>query len=191
VHRAPLEVIRAVTGFGVVRDVVVVFRRPPERTAARVLAGAERVVVLEGVVNPVNVGMLVRTAAALGVDATLLGAGSADPLSRRAVRGSMGAVFTHPWARVAAPPEGLAPLRERGFLVLALTPAPGAVPLEEAMGAAKGRVAVMLGTEGRGLTPAAVAAADLAVAVPMRGGVDSLNVAAAAAIAVYALTRGR
>jgi tRNA G18 (ribose-2'-O)-methylase SpoU len=191
VLRADADLIRRVTGLGVVREAITLFARPPERTAVDVLAGASRVTVLEGVANPVNVGVLIRTAAALGVDATLVAPGTADPLYRRAVRGSMGAVLTHPWARIPALPGGLAPLRARGFAVLALTPDPAAVPLGAALAGAGPRVALLLGSEGEGLTPAAIAAADVRTGIPMHGGVDSLNVAAAAAIAVHALTTGR
>lgn len=183
------SLVREVTGLGVVREVLGLFERPPARHLGDVLDGALRVVVLEGIANPVNLGVLVRTAAALGMDATLLDPASTDPLYRRAVRGSMGAVLTHPTARLEALPEGLAPLRERGFRILALTPARDAVPLDEVVPAPGERVALLLGSEGPGLSAAAMAAADARVVIPMAGGVDSLNVAAAAAVACHRLGR--
>jgi tRNA G18 (ribose-2'-O)-methylase SpoU len=181
--------VRAVTGLGVVREVIGLFARPPARTPEEVLSCARRVMVLEGVANPVNLGVLVRTAAALGIDATLLDPSSSDPLYRRAVRGSMGAVLTHPIARTGALPGGLGPLRDRGFRVVALTPASDAVPLDAVAPGPDERVALMLGAEGAGLTPGAIAAADVRVVIPMAGGVDSLNVAAAAAVACHRLGR--
>lgn len=183
------SLVRQVTGLGVVREVLGLFERPPVRTPEAVLDGARRVVVLEGIANPVNLGVLVRTAAALGMDATLVDPACTDPLYRRAVRGSMGAVLTHPIAPIAAIPDGLAQLRDRGFRVLALTPARDAVPLEEAVPPPDARVALLLGAEGPGLTAAAIAAADARVVIPMAGGVDSLNVAAAAAVACHRLGR--
>jgi len=190
VLRADPALLRAITGLGVVREVLGLFARPPERPPDAVLASARRVVVLERVVNPANLGAIIRTAAALGVDATLLGPGTTDPLYRRAVRASMGATLTHPWARLAALPEGLAPLRAAGFRVLALTPAADAVPVDAVRPAPGERLALLLGTEGPGLSAAALEAADARVAVPMApGAADSLNVAAAAAIACHVLLR--
>lgn len=181
--------VRDVTGLGVVREVLGLFARPAARAPEEVLAGARRVMVLEGIANPVNLGVLVRTAAALGIDATLVDPSSTDPLYRRAVRGSMGAVLTHPIARTGPLPAGLGVLRDRGFRVVALTPAPDAVPIHEVVPGPEDRLALMLGAEGTGLTPAAMAAADVRVVIPMAGGVDSLNVAAAAAVACHRLGR--
>lgn len=187
VYVAPVGVVSAVTRLGVVREVVGLFTRPPRRDMADVVRGARRVLVLEGVVNPVNMGTLLRTAAALGMDATLVGPGSVDPWYRRSLRGSMGAVLTHPWAHTGPFPDALHTLRAEGFRVLALTPAADAVPIGAVPVAAGDRVALLVGSEGPGLTPAAIQAADLRVAIPMRGGVDSLNVAGAAAIACHLL----
>jgi tRNA G18 (ribose-2'-O)-methylase SpoU len=184
-------VARDVTGLGVVREMIGLFARPAPRTVEEVVTGAARLLVLEAVVNPVNLGTLVRTAAALGVDGTLLGPGSVDPLYRRALRTSMGATLTHPTASTGPLAEALAELRARGIRVLALTPSPDAPAIEEEMGDALGPVALVLGSEGPGLTPEALAAADAAVRIPMHAGIDSLNVATAAAIALYLLTRGR
>jgi tRNA G18 (ribose-2'-O)-methylase SpoU len=153
--------------------------------AADVLPQARRVLVLEGVMNPSNVGTIIRSATALGVDATLIGPGSADPFGRRALRTSMGAALVHPWAITAEP---IADLRAHRFAVLALTPDADAVPLPEALARHRdGRVALMLGAEGPGLTPAVLAAADERVTIPMAPGVDSLNVAAAATVACWLL----
>jgi tRNA G18 (ribose-2'-O)-methylase SpoU len=133
-----------------------------------------------------NVGAVVRSAA-IGADAVLVTPRCADPLYRRAVRVSMGTVFQVPWTRISPWPDGIAGLREAGFVVAALTLTPDAVPLDEFAAAAPERLALVLGTEGDGLSAAATARADVAVRIPMAGGVDSLNVAAAAAVALWAL----
>ncbi len=180
------DAIQRLTGFGAMREMLGAFDRPPDPTAAEVLAAAARVLVLEGVANPSNVGTIIRSATALGVDATLLGPGSADPFGRRALRTSMGAALAHPWAITDDP---LADCRGHGFTILALTPAADAVPLPEALTAMPGgRIALMLGAEGPGLSPAVLDAADARVTIPMAAGVDSLNVAAAAAVACWLLS---
>jgi tRNA G18 (ribose-2'-O)-methylase SpoU len=191
VHVADLALIRAVTGLGVVREAIGVFARPAEHSAVALIAGARRVLVLEGVANPANLGVIIRSAAALGVDATLCDGSCSDPLYRRAVRGSMGAVLTHPWARLDAMPGGVDPLRRAGFAIVALVTDPDAGPLEVAVRDAGVRVALMLGAEGRGISPAGRAAADRQATIPMHPGVDSLNVGAAAAIACYVLANVR
>jgi tRNA G18 (ribose-2'-O)-methylase SpoU len=140
--------------------------------------------VLEGVGDHENLGSIFRNAAALGVDGVLLGPGCSDPLYRRAVRVSMGHVLRVPFGTVTDWPGGLHELRAEGFRVLALTPDATAVPLHEAVRAGQ-RTAVLLGSEGPGLTEEALAAADERVRIPMAGDVDSLNVATAAAIALY------
>src|SRR5262249_44635601 len=149
----------------------------------RLVAGARRLAVLEGVGDHENLGALFRNAAAFGVDGVLLGPGCADPLYRRSVRGSMGHVLAVPFARLEAWPGGLKWLRDQGFRVLAL-PRGATAPLTAQLGAA-GRVAVLLGSEGPGLTGEAIEAADAAVCVPMVNGVDSLNVATAGAVAFH------
>jgi tRNA G18 (ribose-2'-O)-methylase SpoU len=179
------EEIQRLTGFGAMREMLGAFDRPPDPAAADVLPTAHRVLVLEGVMNPSNVGTIIRSATALGVDATLVGPGSADPFGRRALRTSMGAALVHPWAITADP---VADLRAHGFALLALTPAPDAEPLAADSTALSGdRVALALGTEGQGLSDHMLAAADARVTIPMAPGVDSLNVAAAAAIACWVL----
>jgi tRNA G18 (ribose-2'-O)-methylase SpoU len=181
------ELIRRVSGLGVFREAVGIFTRPPEPEVPALVGAARRILVLEGVANPVNLGVIIRSAAALGVDCTLLDAGCTDPLYRRAVRGSMGAVLTHPWGRITALPAGLEVLRTAGFVVVALVTDRRAQPLATAVTAAGPRVALVLGTEGDGITDAGRGASDVLATVPMRGGVDSLNVGAAAAVACYLL----
>ncbi|MFI7609049.1 TrmH family RNA methyltransferase [Micromonospora sp. NPDC049366] len=189
VYAASPQVLQQATGFHVHRGVLASFRRKPLPTAAEVLADARRVVVLEDVNNHTNLGAIFRGAAALGVDAVLLSPTCADPLYRRSVRVSMGEVFAVPYAKLDRWPGGLDQVREAGFTVLAMTPAPDAVPMQRLTPAQRERAALLLGAEGPGLTAAAQAASDLRVVLPMRRGVDSLNVAAAAAVAFWELGR--
>jgi tRNA G18 (ribose-2'-O)-methylase SpoU len=189
VYAAPPDVLEKATGFHVHRGVLASFHRRPLPAVAEVLAVAQRVAVLEDVNNHTNLGAIFRGAAALGVDGVLLSPSCADPLYRRSVRVSMGEVFAIPYARLEPWPCALAQVRAAGFTVLALTPAADAVPLPELDGSARARPAVLLGAEGAGLSRAAMAASDLRVAIPMRQGVDSLNVAAAAAVAFWELVR--
>jgi tRNA G18 (ribose-2'-O)-methylase SpoU len=183
------EVAEAVTGFHVHRGALASLRRRPPLSVDEVLAGARSVVVLEDIVDHTNVGAVFRTAAALGVDAVLLSPRCADPLYRRAVKVGMGAVFSVPYARLEDWYDGLKSLRRRGFRVVALTPATDAVPLEDAVSA--DRVALVLGSEGHGLTHRWLTSADVRARIPMAPGVDSLNVAAAAAIGCYLLASSR
>jgi tRNA G18 (ribose-2'-O)-methylase SpoU len=179
-------VAESVTGFHVHRGALASLYRKPLPGVDEVLAGARSVMVLEDIVDHTNVGAILRTAAALGIDAVLLSPRCADPLYRRAVKVGMGAVFSLPYARLEDWYGGLQSLRDRGFTVVALTPAADAVPLEQVLDPARvDRVAVVLGSEGHGLTPRWLATADVRAQIPMAAGVDSLNVAAAAAIACY------
>ncbi len=189
VYLADEVVLRSVTGYDVHRGALAAVHRRTLPTPGELLAGSVRVVVLEGIVEPTNVGAVFRAAAALGMQAVLLDPRCADPLYRRAVKVSMGAVLTLPYARFARWPAGLDEVRAAGLTVLALTPAADAVDLAEVPAAATLACAVLLGTEGDGLTARAQAAADLRVRIPMAPGVDSLNVGAAAAVAFYALSR--
>ncbi|HJU98680.1 MAG TPA: RNA methyltransferase [Jiangellaceae bacterium] len=182
---APPQLVEAVTGFHVHRGALASLERRPLPSVADVLAGARRVVVLEDLVDHTNVGAVFRCAAAFGMDAVLLSPRCADPLYRRAVKVSMGTVFLLPYARMTHWYDGLAGLRAAEFQVAAMTPGHDAVPLADAVFAE--RVAVVLGTEGAGLSARWTSEADLRVAIPMRTGVDSLNVAAAAAVAFYVL----
>lgn len=189
VYLATQPALEAVTGYVVHRGALASMQRKALPAPAELLAGADRVVVLEDIVDPTNVGAVFRSAAALGMDGVLLDPHCADPLYRRAVKVSMGAVLTLPYARFARWPSGLDLVRAAGLSVLALTPAAGAVDLDELDAGLMARCALLLGTEGAGLSPAALAAADLRVRIPMARGVDSLNIAAAAAVAFWAVTR--
>lgn len=184
------DVIQQLTGLGVIREAVGIFARPVPSEYGNLVATSRRILVLEGVVNPVNLGHIVRSAAALGVDATLCDPRCCDPLYRRAIRGSMGAVFTHPWAYVPAFPDGIELLRAAGFFVIGLVATPDAPSLAEVCGELPQKVALVLGNEGHGLTASTLDVLDRTATVPMSGHVDSLNVGAAAAIACYELMRG-
>ena len=189
VYSASYDVLRELTGFNVHRGALAAFHRRPLPDVDAVLGGARRVVVLEDLVSHTNLGAVFRCAAALGIDAVVLSPSCADPLYRRAVRVSMGAVFTLPYARAESWPGVLAQVADRGFSVAAMTPAADAVELDHTHYGEDDRVAVLLGAEGPGLSPAVIAAADVRVRIPMAGGVDSLNVAAAAAVTFWVLGR--
>jgi tRNA G18 (ribose-2'-O)-methylase SpoU len=199
VYVAPLPVLEKLTGFHVHRGVLAAVHRRPELSLEELLAGFDgrpaprRICVLEELSNPTNLGAVFRSAAGLGIDAVLLAPTCGDPLYRRSVRTSMGEVFALPYARVPDWPDGLSRLREAGFRLLALTPADDAVPLDELSQAIDtgddARLALLLGAEGPGLTEQALTSADLRVRIPMAAGVDSLNVAAAAAVACWVIGR--
>jgi tRNA G18 (ribose-2'-O)-methylase SpoU len=192
VHRLDIEVFlagpavrRVVTGLGVLHPVVAVFRRPPRPSARELIDRCDRLVVLDGVDNPANVGSIVRNAAALGWDGLLLDHTSADPLARRALRVAMGTAFTLPHARSDRLGDVLGGLADRALV--ALTPDTDAADIAEL--ALTGRRAVLIGSERAGLSDALLAVATHRARIPMEGGVDSLNVAAATAIACYELRR--
>jgi tRNA G18 (ribose-2'-O)-methylase SpoU len=180
------DVLQSITGFHVHRGAIAAMHRPAPVEVAALVASARRLVVLEDVVDHTNVGAVFRSAAGIGADAVLVSPRCADPLYRRSVRVSMGTVFQVPWARLEPWPAGLRLLRAHGFAVAALTLTPSAVPLDDLAAHPPSRLVFVLGTEGDGLSDLALAEADLAVRIPMRGGVDSLNVAAAAAVALWA-----
>ena len=188
-YTANQDVLARLTGFHVHRGVLASFHRQPLRDAPEVLAAAARVVILEDVNNHTNLGAIFRGAAALGIDAVLLSPSCADPLYRRSVRVSMGAVFAVPYARLAPWPLALRDVREAGFAILALTPSDDGLPIQLLDAAHRGRPALLLGAEGPGLSVLALEASDATVVIPMRHGVDSLNVAAAAAVAFWELCR--
>lgn len=186
----PAEVAEQLTGYHVHRGALASMQRLPLPPVADLLESARRIVVLEDIVDHTNVGAIFRCVAALGFDAVLLAPRCADPLYRRSVKVSMGAVLAVPYTRLPDWRGGLAELRAAGFRLLALTPDPSAIPIGELARspAQSGKVALLLGGEGNGLSGRWLAAADQAVRIPMSRGVDSLNVAAAAAIACYLLS---
>jgi tRNA G18 (ribose-2'-O)-methylase SpoU len=179
-----------VTGFHVHRGALASLERRPLPPVAEVLDAARTVVVLEDIVDHTNVGAIFRSAAALGVDAVLLSPRCADPLYRRAIKVAMGAVFTLPYARLDDWYDGLPAVARAGFTTVALTLAPDAVPVEEAVAGLE-KVALVLGGEGHGLSPRWERSADRRAVIPMREGIDSLNVAAATAVACYVAARRR
>ncbi|MCL7379107.1 RNA methyltransferase [Streptomyces sp. 35G-GA-8] len=185
------ELAERVTGYHVHRGALASMARKPLPTVDEVLRTARRVAVMEAVNDHTNIGAIFRSAAALGMDAVLLSPDCADPLYRRSVKVSMGAVFSVPYARLDGWPRALDTVRAAGFPLLALTPDERAVPMDEAAPHRLERVALMLGAEGAGLSGPALGAADAWVRIPMAHGVDSLNVGAAAAVAFYAVTTGR
>ena len=183
---APADMLRAITGFHVHRGALAAFGRLPLTPFDRLMDTARRLLVVEDSNNPTNLGAVFRCAAALWMDGVVLSPGCADPLYRRCVRVSMGEVFALPYARLADWPGGLRRLGAAGYLLLALTPATGAEPLDAVVRSGlPDRVAVLLGAEGPGLSAGALAAAHHRVRIPMAAGVDSLNLAAAAAVACY------
>ena len=181
------ERVDALAGFHVHRGALASMRRPQPQDVADAVAGARRVVVVEDVVDHTNLGAIFRSAAGLGVDAVLLSPSCADPLYRRSIRVSMGTVFQVPWARFTQWPDGLRTLRAQGFTVAALALEDDSVTLRDFAASAPERVALVMGTEGDGLRQSTIAEADATVLIPMSHAVDSLNVAAATAVACYAL----
>ncbi|MDR2565964.1 MAG: RNA methyltransferase [Bifidobacteriaceae bacterium] len=186
VYVGPDDVLHQVTGFHVHRGAVAAMRRPALPAWLDLVAGARRICVVEDVVDHTNLGAIFRSAAGLGVDAVLATPRSADPLYRRSVRVSMGTVFQVPWTRIAPWPAALDTLKRDGWHVAALAPAADAVPLDQFAARLPARLALLLGTEGDGLTAHALELADSVVSIPMAAGVDSLNVAAASAVAFWA-----
>ncbi len=180
------DVLREITGFHVHRGALAAMARLPLPSAESLLLTARRVIVLEDVNSHTNLGAIFRCAAGLGMDAVLLTPSCADPLYRRSVRVSMGEVFAIPYARFASWPSGLQELASSGFELLALTPAASATPIDHLRAPDDAKLALLLGAEGPGLSPQALAAAR-PIRIPMSNGVDSLNVAAAAAVACYAV----
>ena len=194
VYTADRELLAGLTGFELTRGVLCAFRRPAPRSAEELCKEARRVAVLEGIVDSTNVGAIFRSAAALNMDAVLINPSCCDPLCRRAVRVSMGTVFQVPWAQLGETPadwpgQGLARLRAMGFKTAAMALSDRSVPIDDEALAAEPKLAIVLGTEGDGLAHATITACDYTVKIPMSHGVDSLNVAAASAVAFWQLGR--
>jgi tRNA G18 (ribose-2'-O)-methylase SpoU len=185
------ELLQSLTGFNVHRGALAAMHRPRLAPAGELVTGARLLVVLEDIVDHTNVGAIFRSVAALGADAVLVTPRCADPLYRRSVRVSMGTVLQVPWTRLPDWPHGADILHAQGFELAALTLAEQSISLADYVEHAPAKVALLLGTEGDGLSRAALRHADAAVTVPMEHGVDSLNVAAASAVALWALRNGR
>ena len=181
------DVIEQLTGFHLHRGALAAMQRPTLPSVGSLIADAGRVIVLEDVVDHTNVGAIFRSAAALGVDAVLITPRCADPLYRRSIRVSMGTVFQVPWTRIDPWPDGMGLLHDAGLTVAAMALSDDSVSLDDLEGAPPERLALVVGTEGDGLSHRTVADADLTLRIPMAGGVDSLNVAAASAVAMWAL----
>ena len=196
VYIAEEDCLKQLTGFPLTRGVLCAMRRPPLPEAAELLKDATRVVVLEDVMNPTNLGAIFRSAAAMGMDAVLLTPASTDPLYRRCIRVSMGTVFQIPWAWIGIelsdwPSLGMQLLREYGFKTAAMALREESVSIDHPALTAEKKLAVVLGTEGDGLADRTIADCDYTVRIPMAHGVDSLNVAAAGAVAFWQLGKNR
>lgn len=185
VYTAPLEVLTQLTGFPLTRGVLCAMRRPELRSVPEVCNGARRIAVLEDVMNPTNLGAIFRSAAALGMDAVLLTPYSTDPLYRRAIRVSMGTVFQVPWAYLGE--NWHDELHELGFKTAAMALRNNTVSIKDPVLQTVEKLAVILGTEGEGLKTSTIDNADFTIKIPMTHGVDSLNVAAASAVAFWQL----
>ncbi|MGP5197024.1 TrmH family RNA methyltransferase [Arthrobacter rhombi] len=180
-------VLEEITGFHLHRGALAAMNRPQPVPVSDVLAGARRVLLLEDIVDHTNLGAIFRSAAALGVDAVLVSPRCADPLYRRSIRVSMGGVFQVPWARLEDWGHGVEGIRRAGFTLAALEVTESSRPIDEVAAEKIDRLALVLGTEGAGVSAETLAAVDLAVVIPMRDGVDSLNVAAASTVAMWEL----
>ena len=194
VYAAELDVLTQLTGFHLTRGMLCAMRRPALPEVAVLCANAARVAVLENVMNPTNIGAIFRSAAALGVDAVLLSPSCCDPLCRRAVRVSMGTVFQVPWATLGDTPadwpeKGMDRLHAMGFKTAAMALDDRAVSIDDPALQAEEKLAIVLGTEGDGLAHSTIARCDYTVMIPMQHGVDSLNVAAAGAVAFWELRK--
>ena len=187
VYTGERALLKALTGYALTRGVLAAVKRKPLPDLDAVLSGAKRVAVLDGIVDASNLGAITRSAAALEIDAVLFTATCCDPLNRRAVRVSMGTIFQVPWT--VLPENGLALLRERGFTTAAMALVDDSLAMDDPRLKACEKLAVVLGTEGEGLPKETIEACDFAVKIPMAHGVDSLNVAAASAVAFWELRR--
>ena len=184
IYTGEREVLASLTGYTLTRGVLCAMRRPASKTVEEVCQGAKRIAVIDGVVDTTNIGAIFRTAAALGIDAVLLTPSSCDPLNRRAVRVSMGSVFLLPWTWLEAP---ISSLRTLGFRTAAMALSDNSVPIDDPSLKEEPQLAIVLGTEGDGLSPQVIQETDYVVRIPMWHEVDSLNVAAASAVAFWEL----
>lgn len=194
VYTATRELLAELTGFELTRGALCAMRRPRLPSVEEICAAARRVAVLEEIADSTNIGALFRSAAALNIDAVLITPTCCDPLCRRAVRVSMGTVFLVPWTRIGEtkddwPEDGLARLKKMGFKTAAMALSDRSVSIDDKALMAEERLAIVLGTEGDGLSKKTIAECDYTVKIPMSHGVDSLNVAAAGAVAFWQLTR--
>jgi len=194
IYTAEREVLASLTGYTLTRGVLCAMRRPKKRTVEEVLSGACRVAVLENIVDSTNMGAIFRSAAALGIDAVLLTPSCSDPLIRRCVRVSMGTVFQVPWAYTSDnindwPEKGIEKLHSLGFKTVAMALSKNSVWIDDEALKREERLAIVLGTEGDGLKDETVASCDYVAKIPMYHGVDSLNVAAAGALAFWELRK--
>ena len=196
VYTGDETLLKSLTGYSLSRGLICAMRRPAPQTPEAVCRGAARIAVLEGIVDSTNVGAIFRSAAALNMDGILLSPTCCDPLCRRAVRVSMGTVFQIPWARIAEDPSGwphpgLERLKEWGFKTAAMALSKDAVSVDDPRLMAEPRLAILMGTEGDGLSHATISGCDYTVCIPMSHQVDSLNVAAASAVAFWQLRARR
>ena len=187
VYTAPLEVLTELTGFHLTRGMLCAMLRPKLPEVSEICKGASRIAVLENVMNPTNIGAIFRSAAALGIDALLLTSQGSDPLYRRAVRVSMGTVFQVPWTYLDDDTPWSEQLHSLGFKTAAMALTDKSLPIYDALPAAEEKLAIVLGTEGDGLARETIESCDYTLRIPMSHGVDSLNVAAASAVAFYQL----
>ena len=194
VYAAEFDVLTQLTGFHLTRGMLCAMYRPPLPGTEEICAGARRIAVLENVMNPTNVGAIFRSAAALNMDGILLTSACSNPLYRRAIRVSMGTVFQIPWtfldSRLSWPREGMGFLHELGFVTAAMALNDDSVSIDDSGLMSEEKLAIILGTEGDGLAAGTIAGCDYTVRIPMSHGVDSLNVAAASAIAFWQLGPG-
>ncbi|MBP1579190.1 MAG: RNA methyltransferase [Oscillospiraceae bacterium] len=197
IYIAEPELLSAMTGYKLNRGVLCAMRRPKPLSAEEICRSAHRIAVLENIVDTTNLGAIFRSAAALGIDAVLITPSCCDPLLRRAVRVSMGTILVVPWAQIGDSPEdwpekGLSVLNGWGFSTAAMALTDDSVSIDDPALAAEDKLAIVLGTEGDGLSKSTIARCDYTVKIPMSNGVDSLNVAAAGAVAFWQLKwRGR
>ncbi len=190
VYTSDFEVLTRLTGYHLTRGMLCAMRRPPAKSVEEICRGAHRIVVLEEVMNPTNVGAIFRSAAAMGMDGILLTKGCSNPLYRRAIRVSMGTVFQIPWTFPEGEFEGsqaVETLRRLGFTTAAMALRKDSVPIDDPRLCNEDKLAVILGTEGDGLADTTITGCDYTVMIPMAPGIDSLNVAAAGAVAFWQL----